>query len=166
MTKGSTQIRGRDLIRRVAKYYHAKVVERRHPGHRMAVKYIIDKPEFKVGEHVTAKLQITNSGGSGLEFFPMGPFVFAAELGGRKLPSHHVERREREEVIGIVRLKPGESYEIGVDLSDWFNFTESGIYNLQGSFSISIQYSDAADSYSCWSDNARGGFTVKISDTK
>jgi hypothetical protein len=169
-TSMETTIDDPEVIPQIAQYFHATVLKRRHVGHRMLVEFITDKAESSVGEPVIAKLRITNIGDTEFAFMQGGrqrgprdnQFAFTAELfGGKMMPD--IGDPQNMGGLGVsVALKAGQSHEIKVDLTKWFNFSERGTYNLRGSYRMDFLDPAARDFYTLWEDYACAEFTVRI----
>ncbi|MGA8366193.1 MAG: hypothetical protein ACLQMT_09570 [Candidatus Acidiferrales bacterium] len=169
------------VVPQIAKYFHAKVQKRRHPGHRMLVEYIPDKEEFTAGEPLTVTLRITNVGRREFAFMEGGhqrgprnnQFAFSAEssetelVGGMRVGRMVPDTGDPTNyggLAGSVRLKPGQSFEIQVDLADWFKFKRGETYYVRGSYLMELVDPKTRDSDTIWEDYACAEFTVKMKD--
>jgi hypothetical protein len=169
-TSMETTVDDPDVIPQIAQQFHAQVLKRRHPGQQMLVQFIPDKAEFKVGEPVTVKLRITNVGTREFTFFEGGrqrgardnQFAFSAELVGSKMVAETGDPMNFGGMEMSVTVKPGESHEIGVDLTRWFVFKEAETYNLRGSYHMDFVNSKTDEYYTIWEDYACAEFTLKI----
>jgi hypothetical protein len=177
----ATSIDDPEVISQIAEYFHIKVQKRRHPGHRMLVEYIPDKEEFSVGEPVTVTLRITNIGDTEFAFMEGGrqrgprdnQFAFSAELaeselvGGERVGKMVPDTGDPMNYGGqmsTVRLKPGQSHDIQVDLADWFKFKRGETYYVRGSYLMELIDPKTRDSDTIWEDYACAEFTVKMKD--
>jgi hypothetical protein len=169
-TSMATTIDDPEVIPQIAQYFHATVLKRRHVGHRMLVEFITDKAEFSVREPVTGKLRITNVGDTEFAFIQGGrqrgprdnQFAFSAELLGSKMLPDIGDPRNMGGLGGSVTLKAGQSHDIKFDLTKWFHFKETGIYNLRGSYHMDFIDPDERDFYTVWEDYACAEFTLRI----
>jgi len=169
-TSMETTVDDPEAVTQIAKHFHTKIIKRRHPGHRMLVEFIPDKTEFASGESVTVKLRITNIGERDFAFMQGGrqrgprdnQFAFSAELVGNRMVSDTGDPRN-DGGLGLgAPLKPGQTEEINVDLTKWFNFQESGEYNLRGSYYMEFIDPSAKHPYTIWEDFACAEFKVRI----
>jgi len=169
-TSMETMVDDPEVVPEIAKHFQANVVRRRHPGHRMLVEIIPSKAEFVARERVTVKLRITNIGDVEFAFIQGGrqrgprdnQFAFSAELVGNKMVPDTGDPQHMGGLGFPVTLKPGQSHEIPVDLSKWFDFRESGIYNLRGSYHMDFIDPAAKDLYTIWEDYACAEFSLEI----
>ena len=135
----------------------------------MLVEFITDKAEFSVGEPVTARLRITNIGDTEFAFIQGGrqrgprdnQFAFSAEFVGSKMMPDIGDPRNWGGLGSSVTLKAGQSHDIKVDLAKWFNFKESGTYNLRGSYHMNFVNPDFY-THTLWDDYACAEFKVRI----
>jgi RNA polymerase sigma factor (sigma-70 family) len=157
----------------VAKAYKIEPKLRKHPGHRIAVKWATEKREYAPGAAVNATMTITNTGTENLRFThggqQRGPrdnqFRFVAQQGsaGKGLP-----------VIGgannfggisrSITLKPGESYSATVELTKWFKFEKHDTYRVTGIFEMPMIDPKSEDGFrpAIWDELAVGEFVVRI----
>lgn len=167
------------VIPLIAQYFHVDVVNRRHPGYQMLVEYTPDKPAFALGDAVVVTLRITNVGTNDFTFIEGGrqrgardnQFAFSAEHMGGKVV-HGVYVGEMLPDIGdpmnwggvgvTVKLKPGRTREIKVDLNKWFHFEPKSQYSIRGSYYIEFVNSNDMNFVTIWEDYACAEFMVKI----
>jgi hypothetical protein len=169
------------IIPQIAQYFRTKVQKRRHPGYLMLVEYIPDKEEFSAGEPVIVTLRITNVGHTEFAFMEGGfqrgsrdnQFAFSAELvggedvGGKRVGKMVPDTGNPLNYGGFelpVRLQPGESHDVQVDLAGWFNFERDETYNLRGSYYMQLVDPNDTDLDTIWEDYACAEFTVKMKD--
>jgi hypothetical protein len=135
----------------------------------MLVMFIPEKEEFALGEPVTAKLRITNVGDADFTFERGGrqrgardnQFAFSAELAGKMLPDTG-DPINYGGLGGSVTLRRGEKWEMSVNLTKWFTFTEAGTYMVRGSYYMEFPDLSSEDLYVIWDDFACAEFTIKI----
>jgi hypothetical protein len=158
------------VVPQIAQYLHAKITKRRHPGHRMLVEFIPDKAEFALGEPVTVKLRITNIGDRDFAFIEGGrqrgardnQFAFSAELIGKKMIPDTGDPLHLGGLGSLVTLKAGQSHEIAIDLTRWFDFKQTGMYLLRGSYHMDFFEPTSEDLDPIWEDYACAEFTIQI----
>ena len=168
-----TQIEGRDLAELVAGLFHVGVVDRRHPGHQLLVRFTPEKKEFRPGENVNVKFRLTNAGKSSFTFTEGGrqrratrdnQFAFSAqESSGAPLPDTGDGHHNGGLGIGVT-VQPGKAYEASVDLSRWFTFTRPGSYLIRGSYYMELVNPSPSEFNVLWEDFACAEFTVEISN--
>jgi len=169
-TSMATTVDNPNVIPQIAQHFNAKVLKRRHPGDRMLVEFIPDTPEFTAGKPVTVKLRITNIGDHDFAFIQGGrqrgsrdnQFTFSAELIGDKMVPDTGDPRNFGGMGFSVKLKPGESHEIPVDLTKWFNFQRNATYNIRGSYYMEFVDPNNRDPYTIWEDYACAEFSIRI----
>jgi len=166
-TSMGTTIDDPEVIPEIAKFFHADIKDRRHPGHRMLVQFIPDKKKFSLGQPVTVTFRITNVGETNFTFWNGGrtrratrnnQFAFTAELWSKVVP----DSGNPEHMGGLavpVTLAPGKSFEIeSVDMTKWFHFDTEGWYKILGSYYMSFRLPDENE----WEDFACAEFTVIV----
>jgi hypothetical protein len=157
----------------LAKAYKIEPKLRKHPGHRIAVKWATEKREYAPGAPVKATMTITNTGTEALRFThggqQRGPrdnqFRFVAQRGfaGKGLPDVGDANNFGGKSLSIT-LKPGESYSATVELTKWFKFEEADSYRVTGIFEMPIIDAKSDDGFrpELWDDLAVGECWVKV----
>jgi hypothetical protein len=171
-TSIETTIDDPNVIPQVEEHFHAEVVKRQHPGHQMLVEFIPDKSKFRLGEPVTANLRITNIGDREFSFMEGGrqrgsrdnQFAFSAELVGSKMIPDIGNPLNYGGLARLVTMKPGRHHVISVDLGRWFEFNQTGTYNLRGSYYMEFTKPNSQDFHPIWEDFACGEFTIEITN--
>lgn len=155
---------------KVADRLGIKPLLRRHPGHRLEVRWTPMKEAFELGEAVTLKMEIRNLG-AGPVTFPVGgkqrgardnQFRFLAYRffgGGPAVPDtgdpeHHGGK------VSPRTLKQGEAFSKTVELTNWFTFREPDTYRVTGLFELSLQ--DGGADFTLWEDLAVGECLVRV----
>ncbi len=159
--------------RTLAARYRIAPELRKHPGHRFEARWTPDKPRYQVGEAVTLKLALKNTGTDPLRFtfggHQRGPrdnqFRFVAQVGanGKALP----DTGDSHNFGGIVTsqtLRRGEVFRTDVDLSKWFTFPGPGTYRVTGILELPVLDPDADDGFgpTVWDDLAVGECDVVV----
>lgn len=129
----------------LAARYKVTPTDRKHPGHRVEVRWVPLKAHYVVGEAVTLRMELKNTGKSSLAFVAGGKqrgprdnqFRFVAQVGfdGKGLP----DTGNAMNFGGLatqITLKPGEVHKGEVDVSKWFTFGESGTYRITGVYEM------------------------------
>lgn len=166
-TSMETIIEDPELIPEIAKYFHASVEKRHHPGHHMLVQFTPDKKRFSPGDPVTVTFRLQNAGDTDFTFWNGGrtrmatrnnQFSFTAEVWSKVVP----DTGNPEHMGGLsvpVTLAPGETFEIkSVDLTKWFRFGEKGWYEIRGSYYMRFGLPDETG----WEDFATAEFEVVV----
>ena len=159
--------------RAVAVRYRIVPVLRKHPGHRFEVRWSPDKASYTVGEKVTLKMELKNTGTIPLRFTfggkQRGPrnnqFRFIAQEGqnGKALPDVG-DPTNFGGLAGSHHLQSGEVFRTGVDLSKWFTFTRPGTYRVTGILELPVIDPDEPDRFGpvVWDDLAVGECDVRV----
>lgn len=162
-----------DAAKVLAKAYKIEPKLRKHPGHRLAVKWATEKREYAPGAAVNATMTITNTGAENVRFTQGGQqrgsrdnqFRFVAQQGhaGKGLP----DIGDANNLGGISRsitLKPGESFSATVELTKWFKFEKHDTYRVTGIFEMPMIDPKSEDGFrpAIWDDLAVGEFVVRI----
>lgn len=166
---------GADNAEELIRLFNPQVLRRRHPGHRMMTTFLPAKNEFEAGEPVLVTLRITNVGDAEFAFEQGGKqrgsrdnqFAFSAEDRLR----HHMlpdigSPTHMGGLVGSIKIPPGESHELEVDLTRWFAFQKGGFYRIRGSYSMPITEKVAKDPFAfcVWEDFACAEFGIKMKD--
>lgn len=154
-----------------AKYLHIPLNLRVRPEYVLATRFVPAKASFTGEEPVTVNLEIENTG--------TAPAVF--EVDGRHLglrnnrfsftaigPSGDTLPviKDQSGYFGLMQsgpetVSPGETFRKTVDdLRTWFDFSQPGIYKLNGKYSLN--YTPPTWGTPVWEDSARAEFTVTI----
>lgn len=134
--------RGVALAEALIRHFNPAVQRREHPGHRLMARFIRSKSTYKAGEPVEVSLKITNVGDTPVAFQQGGKqrgardnqFTFSAEEAGEMMLPDIGSPRHMGGLSSYRKLSPGESVEIPVDLSNWFNFERGKHYTIYGSY--------------------------------
>lgn len=161
-------IDGEPSAQAVARYLGVKVEARVHPGHQLVTHFTTDRDTFSVGEPVEATLTIKNVGTTTVRLmdggYQRGPrnnqFFFSAFYNGKPLPDTG-DPTSFGGLAGAVEIPPGKSFTKRVKLSDWFDLSSPGYYNLLGTFILDL-VAPGPDMQMIWEDYASGQFAFSI----
>ncbi len=170
----SLTLQGEKAAEKVAARLKVTPELRKHPGHRLLVRWTPDKESYRVGEPVTLKLEIRNVGKVPITFRvggqQRGPrdnqFRFLAYRGsgfGRAM--HDIGDPVNFGGISTNRtLKPGEAFTHSVGLEKWFTFLEPDVYRVTGLYQLELYAPNDQGSFGrvIWSDFATGDCTVRV----
>lgn len=157
----------------LAKAYKIEPKVRKHPGHRLAVKWTPDKREYLAGTAVNLTLTITNTGTESVRFTHGGKqrgardnqFRFVAQQGfeGKGLPDVGDTTNFGGKVQSIT-LKPGESYSATVELTKWFKFEKQDTYRVTGIMEMPMIDANSKDGFApeVWDELAVGECFVRV----
>jgi hypothetical protein len=167
----SCHVQGEQAARKVAARLKVEPQLRRHPGHRFQVRWSPEKAEYRVGEAVTLKLEVRNTGKVPFSFWVGGQqrgardnqfrfLAYASWGGGKAVP----DTGDPEHFGGKAYLKtlaPGETFTKTVALDGWFKFTKADTYRVTGMYQFAVQ--TAPDGWqTAWDDVAVGDCLVKV----
>ncbi len=170
----SAQLVGGEAARRIASTLKIDPRMRKHPGHRLLVHWQTDKPSYRPGEPILARMEIKNVGDGPVSFMAGGQqrgdrdnqFRFLAYRSygnGKAIP----DTGNPENFGGKSSrptLQPGETFTREVQLDKWFQFTAPDAYRVTGMYEIDL-YSPAADidtNFILWQDLPSADFTVRV----
>ncbi len=166
------RILGRKEAEQVANYLSIKPRYRRHPGHRLAVKFVPTEGELEVGKSTVVMMTIRNVGTEEVHFRKGGmsraprdnQYTFVARHMGKQIDdvgdSIHFGGRSRS-----VTLKPGDSFADTADLAKWFRFSETGMYEMLGSYYMAFYESREDRRWIAWEDYATASFTLTVRES-
>lgn len=145
----SASIHGVAAAQKVADRLKIDLPRRRHPGHRLEVRFTPDKPAYKIGEPIELKMELLNVGDVAITFLnggrQRGPrdnqFRFLAyRMGGYgKAVPDTGDPTNFGGIGSYITLRPGESFTKTVALDKWFAFTEPETYRVTGIFELELQ---------------------------
>lgn len=160
-----------DQIPAIERLYKTTVRSRRHPGHLVRVEFVPAKEKFAVGEAVVVRLRLANVGEREFTFMNGGrnrgarnnQFGFTANSGTRMLadsgnPTHFGG------LAGYQTVKPGQSFELEVDLSGWFKFSEAGNYLMVGTYVMEFVDPPGPGGCTIWEDVLGAEFNITIEE--
>ncbi len=162
-----------DAAQVLAARYNIEPQLRKHPGHRYEVRWVPLKPRYTVGEAVTLRMELKNTGVEPLRFTfggkQRGPrnnqFRFVAQAGadGQGLPDTGDPTNFGGKMVSET-LRPGDTFTAEVDLSRWFTFPEPNTYRVTGVFELPVIDPASPDGFSpvVWDDLAVGECDVRI----
>ena len=162
-----------DAARTLAARYKIEPQLREHPGHRYEVRWAPAKSRYAVGEAVTLRMELENTGAEPLRFTfggqQRGPrnnqfrFIAQAAIGGKSLPDTGDPTNHGGMVVSKT-LRPGETFTAEVDLSDWFTFVEPNTYRITGVFEMPVMDPAGPDRFgpAVWDDLAAGECVVRV----
>jgi hypothetical protein len=160
---------GREAAAAIARFLGIEPRLRRHPGHRLRVEFVPEAQKVDAWKPPHVTLRMTNVGD--------GPVAFVK--GGRNRAARDnqydfLARRRGRVVLDVgtnlhfgglsVRrtLAPGETFEEGVDLAKWFAFDEPGLYEIVGTYALTLLDPGADDQIALWEDFATARFSVEV----
>lgn len=163
------RISGKKQVETIAKYFSIKPYYRAHPNYFFAVKFIPEKNEFAKDEEIWVIFKIKNIGNNKISFMKGGrnraprdnQYSFIGEYGGKQISdigsSHHFGG-----IATKCTIKPGEIFEDRINLSKWFDFENSGMHRILGSYFMEF-HKPEDDSYAIiWEDYITAEFYIKI----
>ena len=162
-------ISGGDEAKAISEFFKEPLPLRSHPGYNLLTTFTPTKPEFDLGEEVTAILRIRNVGTNTVAFMKGGrnraprdnQYVFSARYKEKQVEdigtSAHFGGLASKRVI-----KPGDMFEDTISLSKWFAFDRPGWYEIHGSYYLDIKDPELSSWTSIWEDYATADFSVKI----
>ncbi len=168
-----TSVDSADAARTLATRYKLKPQLRKHPGHRYEVRWVPAKAQHTVGEAVSLRMELKNTGTDPLRFTfggkQRGPrdnqFRFVAQDGadGKGLPDGGDPTNFGGLMSGKT-LPPGETFTAVVDLSKWFTFPAPQTYRVTGVFEMPVIDPAGQDGFGpvLWDDLAVGECDVRV----
>jgi hypothetical protein len=155
-----------DNANKIAKALSIEPKLRKHPGHKMFVKWTPKEPSFDPNDPIELTLTVKNVGEVDVNFTAGGrqrgvrynQFVFVAHSANGKAVPDTGDPINFGGIGSFVKLKPGESFTKTVDVSKWFRFTESGSYQLTCMYHIEMSSGDR----DLWDDFLTGRCAVRI----
>jgi hypothetical protein len=155
----------------LSKYLNTPILYRKHPQHNVLVSFSPTKEQFKIGEEVSAVLQVKN----------IGKYVFSFNKGGRNRAvrdnqytfSAHYNGKQVEDIgssshfggMYVKRvLKPGEVFEDTVNLRKWFALDKAGMYEVLGSYYMEFNDPESDSGRIIWEDFVSADFIITISE--
>jgi hypothetical protein len=165
------QIYGAGAAQKVAERFKLEVPRRKHPGHRFEVRFSPEKETYAVGEPVTLKMELLNTGDVPFSFMnggqQRGPrdnqFRFLAQRShghGKAIPDTG-DPNNFGGIAGYVTLRPGESFTKTIALDKWFNFTEPDSYRVTGIFEMALNAAEP-ERGRLWDELAVGECFVRV----
>ena len=165
------------LVPQIAQQFHATVLNRRDPDCQMLVQFIPEKPEFTAGEAVIVTLRITNTGRQDFVFMQGGREHFMIMQDGRRIRDNQFAFSAKKDDGTVLadsgdprnfgglrfplKLKPLQSYEAQVDLTQWFKFKPHTEYQIKGSYGMSFVDPESQSLDTIWEGSACGEFRIK-----
>ncbi|TWU37855.1 Methicillin resistance mecR1 protein [Novipirellula aureliae] len=167
----SSQVVGNEAPARFAAELGIEPKLRRHPGHKMEVRFSPTKPAFKLGEPVILRMEVKNVSDKNFSFVDGGQqrgprnnqFGFTAFRGsgnGPEVPDTG-DPSSAGGKLRFITLEPGQVFEKEVDLTKWFDLAQPDIYKIDGRFEMVIN-KDAGQHLFGWDDMATGTTLVTI----
>jgi len=162
-----------DAARTLAALYKIEPQLRKHPGHQYEVRWVPAKARYAVGEAVTLRMELKNTGTGPLRFTfggkQRGPrnnqfrFVAQAGAGGKGLPDIG-DPTNHGGVFVCESLRPGDTFTAEVDLSKWFTFSEPNTYRVTGVFELPVIDPASLEGFwpVVWDDLAVGECVVRV----
>ena len=162
-----------DNANKIAKALSIEPKLRKHPGHKVFVKWTPKEPSFRLNGPIELTLTVKNVGEVNMNFIAGGQqrgardnqFAFIARNGyGNAVPDMG-DPMNLGGIGSLVRLKPGESFTKTVDVSKWFRFTESGSYQLTCMYHIEMSSGDIKMSFGdvdWWDEFLTGRCLIRI----
>jgi len=168
-----TNVYSADAAQVLAARYKIEPQLRTNPGHKYEIRWVPAKPRYEVGEAVTLRMELKNTGTGPLRFTfggkQRGPrnnqfrFVAQASPDGKGLP----DTGDPTNFGGIVISKTlglGETFTAEVDLSKWFTFSEPNAYRVTGVLELPIIDPTSPDEFRpvVWDDLAVAECVVRV----
>ena len=155
-----------DNANKIAKALSIEPKLRRHPGHKVFVKWAPMQMSFKPNDPFELTLTVKNVGEVDINFTAGGhqaatrdnQFAFVAHSGYGKPVPDMGDPMTFGGPGSLVKLKPGELFTKTVDVSKWFRFTESGTYQLTCMYHIEMSSGER----DLWDDFLTGRCAVRI----
>jgi hypothetical protein len=171
----SCNVHGQEAARKVAERLKIDMQVRKHPGHRFEVRWTPEKEAFEVGEPVTLKLQIRNTGTVPFTFMAGGKqrgprdnqFRFLAYSGygmGKAVPDTG-DPLNFGGIASYQTLKPGDTFTRSIGLDKWFQFTAPDFYRITGIYELQLYDGSAQNGFSVhpvWDHLAVGDCQIHI----
>jgi hypothetical protein len=144
----SFTVSGDEAARKVAARLKVEPQRRKHPGHRVEVRWVPDKEAYRVGEPITLTMELKNVGDAPIAFQnggkQRGPrnnqFRFLAYrlYGSGKAVADTGDPNHMGGIGSVLTYKPGETFSDTVRLDKWFQFTEPDTYRVTGLFELEL----------------------------
>jgi hypothetical protein len=151
----------------IARFFKTEPRLRKHPGYRLATSFRPAREFWKPGENIVVKMSIVNVGTEAVRFMVGGrnrgprdnQFAFSLvhdnegvkdtgnplNFGGLSAPK---------------ALKPGERFEMEIDLAQWFDTSLPGVYTGTGTYAVNFVSNDGE--LDCvWQDILAGEFAFQ-----
>ncbi|MEZ5943321.1 MAG: hypothetical protein R3C18_18150 [Planctomycetaceae bacterium] len=150
----------------------AERFDRNHPGHVLLTKWKSKEPEYTVGSPVVLQMNIKNIGTAPISFYNGGmqrgarnnQFDFICRRGngtGKALPDVG-DPNNFGGIASKVTLKPGDDFDMEIDITKWFKFEEPDIYRVTGLYRLELQPVEDETWRVIWEDLAVGECQLKI----
>jgi hypothetical protein len=130
---------------RVARFFSVKPRLRKHPGYRLATSFRSLQEFWKPGQKVMLEMTITNVGTETVRFMVGGRNRGARDnqLGFSLLRDNQGVRDTGDSLHfgGLSTpkvLRPGETFERQIDLTQWFDTTPPGVYTGTGTYAVAF----------------------------
>jgi hypothetical protein len=163
-------IHGEKVAENIAEKLKVELVRRKHPGHRFEVQWSPEKAEYPMGEPVTLKMEIRNTGTAPFTFQvggrQRGPrdnqfrFLAYRSYGGGKAVPDTGDPVNFGGISYHKTLKPGESFSRSIALDKWFTFNDPDIYRITGMFEMPIVLESSTGTI--WDELAAGDCLVHV----
>lgn len=162
-----------DAARALAARYEIEPLLRKHPGHQYEVRWVPSKSRYALGEAMTLRMELENTGTGPLRFTfggkQRGPrnnqfrFIAQARADGKGLPDTG-DPTNFGGLVGSKTLQPGDTFTAEVDLSKWFTFSEPNTYRVTGVFELPVIDPASPDGFRpvVWDDLAVGECVVRV----
>jgi hypothetical protein len=167
-------VSGEEAARKVAARLKVEPRRRKHPGHRIAVRWVPDKEAYRVGEPITLTMELKNVGDTPIAFRnggqQRGPrnnqFRFLAYRShgyGKAVPDTG-DPTNFGGLGGVLTYKPGETFTDTVRLDKWFAFTEPDTYRVTGLYELELHETSPRRVHDVpiWDDFAVGDCLIKV----
>ena len=170
----SCSLHGEASAQKVATHLKVKPQRRQHPGHRFLVRWSPEKESYTVGEPVTLKMEISNTGKEPFAFRAGGQqrgprdnqfrFLAYRSSGTGKAVPDTGDPTNFGGIGSYQTLKPGESFTKSITLDKWFTFTDPDTYPTTGLFELDLYKTSPQQGFGAaiWDDLAVGDCLVRI----
>ena len=159
-----------DNATKIAKALSIEPKLRQHPGHTLNVKWTPKETSFKPNDPIELTLTVKNVGEVHVNFTAGGSqrgardnqfaFIAHSAYGHGKAVPDTGDPMNFGGIGSFVTLKPGDSFTKTVDVSKWFRFTESDVYQLTCMYHIEMSSGEK----DLWDDFLTGRCAVRIKE--
>jgi hypothetical protein len=162
------QIPGEEQAKSVARLFDIPLRRFSRPDYKLSVSLTPTRQSFKRGEAITARLRVVNNGSDFIQFRNLSfgskrdDYTFTARRNGQPVTDISFIG-DRGGTSSLESLAPGTTFEDTVNLGKWFDFTESGSYEVQGSYTMNIRYPRNTDTgLASWTEYAKSDLAINI----
>ena len=169
----SCTVYGEEAAKKVAQRLKIDLPLRKHPGHRFEIRWTPEKESYEVGEPITLKLQIRNTGKVPFSFMAGGQqrgardnqfrFLAYRSYGGGKAVPDTGDPVNFGGIGSVQTLAPGETFTRSVGIEKWFKLDDPDYYRITGMYELRLHDTEmGASGRSIWDDLAVGDCLVRV----